>query len=122
MTYYVGQIDSKQILGDNNPRYFLALRRDDEGNLYFARINQIKDTESIIINVPGLSENNYQDFEYGVDFFDGRAEEDHSRPYENLYFDQYRWDERNCFYYIDANGNLVARINQAYEYPPGAEL
>lgn len=122
MTYYVGQIDSKTILGDNNPRYFLALRRDDSGNLYFARVNQIKDNEAIVVNVPGLTEDNFQDFEYGVDYFDGRAEEDHSRPFPNLYFDQYRWDERSCYYYIDDQGNLVARINQQYVYPEGSQI
>lgn len=118
MTYYVGAIDVKQILGEGNPRYFLALRRSEEGELFFAKVDQIKDTDNIIINSPGLAENNFTEFEYGVDFFDGRLEIDHSRPYENLYWDQYRWDERLVFYYLDENGNLVIRINQAYEYAP----
>lgn len=122
MTYYVGQIDSKQILGDNNPRYFLALRRNDAGDLFFARLDQIKDQETIVVNIPGHAEENFQDFEYGIDYFDGRAEEDHSRSHPNLYFDQYRWDERNCFYYIDDNGNLVAKINQGHTYPPGSQV
>lgn len=118
MTYYVGAIDVKQILGEGNPRYFLALRRSEEGELFFAKVDQIKDTDEIIINQPGLAENNFTEFEYGIDFFDGRLEIDHSRPYENLYWDQYRWDERLVFYYLDENGNLVIRINQAYEYAP----
>lgn len=118
MTYYVGQIDVKQILGEGNPRYFLALRRSEEGELFFAKVDQIKDTDNIIINSPGLAEDNFTEFEYGIDFFDGRLEIDHSRPYANLYWDQYRWDERLVFYYLDANGNLVIRINQAYEYAP----
>lgn len=118
MTYYVGQLDIRSILGDGNPRYFLALRRNDLGELYFAKVDQIKDTDEIIINTPGLAENNFTEFEYGTDFFDGRLEVDHSRPYDNLYWDQYRWDERLCFYYMDENGNLVCRINQAYEYAP----
>ena len=116
MTYYVGQLDYKAILGENNPRYFLALRRNDLGELYFAKVDQIKDDDIIIINEPGLAEDNFTEFEYGVDYFDGRLEEDHSRPYSNLRWDQYRWDERLCFYYIDEDGNLVCRINQAYPY------
>ncbi len=116
--YYVGAVDFKAILGDNNPRYFLALRRSEEGDLYFAKIDQVKDTDSITVNTVGPTSENFEDFEYGVDYFDGRLEADHSRPYENLYWDQYRWDDRNCYYYIDNNGELTVRINQVYEYDP----
>lgn len=118
MTYYVGNIDTKQILGDGNPRYFLALRRNDQGELFFAKVDQIKDTDIILINEPGPAEDNFTEFEYGIDFYDGRLESDHSRPYANLYWDQYRWDDRLCFYYLDSDGNLVCRINQAYTYQP----
>lgn len=119
MTYYVGQDnDLNQILGSGNPRYFYALRRDDEGLLYFAKIDQLIDTDTITINNSGLTENDYTDFEYGVDFFDGRAEADHSRPYSNLQWDQFRWDNKNVYYYINEAGELIVRINQSYTYPP----
>ena len=64
----------------------------------------------------GNNGNNFENFEYGVDFFDGRLATDHSRPYTNLYFDQYRWDNKNSYYYIDNQGNLVVRINSTYVY------
>ena len=118
MSYYIGQNNLADILGDGNPRYFYGLRRDDAGQLYFAKIDQLKDTGAITINYPGLTENDFQDFEYGVDYFDGRLEEDHSRPYSNFYFDQYRWDGKNMFYYINGNGEFVVRVNQEYIYPP----
>lgn len=118
MTYYIGQNNLADILGEGNPRYFYGLRRDDAGQLYFAKIDQLKDTGAITINYPGLTENDFQDFEYGVDYFDGRLEEDHSRPYSNFYFDQYRWDGKNMFYYINNNGEFVVRVNQEYVYPP----
>ena len=119
MTYYIGNENSiTEILGADNPRYFYALRRTDDGQLYFAKIDQIKDTESITVNVAGSNENNFESFEYGVDYFDGRLAEDHSRPFPNLYYDQYRWDSKNCNYYINGNGELVVRINQAYPYTP----
>lgn len=118
MTYYIGQNNLADILGEGNPRYFYGLRRDDAGQLYFAKIDQLKDTGAITINYPGLTENDFQDFEYGVDYFDGRLEEDHSRPYSNFYFDQYRWDGKNMFYYINGNGEFVVRVNQEYVYPP----
>ncbi len=119
MTYYVGgEVNQSDLLGGGNPRYFYALRRTDDGTLYFAKIDQLKDTGTIVINTPGASTEDFSDFEYGVDFFDGRLAEDHSRPYDNLYWDQYRWDNKNIFYYLDSNGNFVVRVNQAYTYDP----
>jgi hypothetical protein len=117
MTFYVGnEFSVGDILGDGNPRYFYGLQRTDDGTLYFYKIDQLTSTAAITLNVPGNANNNFENFEYGVDFFDGRLADDHTRPYPNLIFDQYRWDSRNCYYYIDTMGNLVVRINQAYPY------
>jgi hypothetical protein len=118
MTYYVGnEYNLNDLLGDGNPRYFYALQRLDDGTLYFYKVDQLSSTGTITVNVPGLSQNNFENFEYGVDFFDGRLATDHSRPYPNLQFDQYRWDNKNCYYYLDTStGQLVVRINQTYIY------
>jgi hypothetical protein len=121
MTYYIGgEIALNDILGEGNPRFFYALRRQDDGtntgNLYFTKIDQLSSTDTITLNAPGTSDNNFESFEYGIDFFDGRLASDHSRPYPNLSFDQYRWDGKNCYYYINANGELIVRINQVYPY------
>jgi hypothetical protein len=121
MTYYIGgEYSTGEILGEGNPRFFYALRRQDEGTaagtLYFTKIDQISSTDTITLNVIGSTTNNFESFEYGIDFFDGRLAADHSRPYPNLAFDQYRWDGKNCYYYINANGELVVRINQVYTY------
>lgn len=118
MTYYIGN-ENLNLLGEGVPRYFYALRRTDDGLLYFLRIDQLKDIdEEIIVNDPGLAENDFEEFEYGVDFFDGRLQEDHSRPYTNLHWDQYRWDSRSVYYYINDNGELVVRLNKVYTYDP----
>lgn len=118
-THYVGQEPKiSELLGEGQPRYFYALRRKDQGLLYFAKVDQLKDTDTITINNPGPSTQDFTDFEYGVDFFDGRLEEDHSRPYANLEWDQYRWDNKNVYYYINEQGELVVRINQEYVYDP----
>ena len=117
MTYYVGgEISLNEVLGEGNPRFFYALRRGEDNILYFSKIDQIKDVDTITLNVPGSSDNNFESFEYGIDFFDGRLAEDHSRPYPNLAFDQYRWDGKDCYYYINAQGELVVRINKSYPY------
>ena len=120
--YYAGSVSLNDILGQGQSRYFYGLRRDDEGMLYFGKVDQVTGNDAIIINVEGLTENNFEEFEYGVDFFDGRLEEDHTRPFKNLYWDQYRWDNKNISYYIDTNGIFVVRVNQAYTYPVGSQI
>jgi hypothetical protein len=37
--------------------------------------------------------------------------------YDNLNYEQFRWDDRDLYYYLDANGNLTIRIAQVYSYP-----
>ena len=115
--HYVGATSIADILGDS-PRFFYGLTRTDDGTLYFNKIDQLTSASTITLNVPGPNADNFENFEYGVDFFDGRLAEDHSRPYPNLYFDQYRWDSKNCYYYINDNGELVVRVNQGYAYSP----
>ena len=61
---------------------------------------------------------NYEDFEQGQDFYEGRNV-NHEIVYENLNYEQFRWDNRSINYYIDDSGNLVARINEGYTYPTG---
>jgi hypothetical protein len=120
--YYAGSVSLNDILGQGQSRYFYGLRRDDDGMVYFGKIDQVTGTGSIIINIEGLTENNFEEFEYGVDFFDGRLELDHTRPFPNLYWDQYRWDNKNISYYISDEGIFVARVNQAYTYPVGSQI
>jgi len=118
-THYLGQEPNvSELLGEGQPRYFYALRRKNNGTLFFAKIDQLKDVDTITINAPGASPDDFTEFEYGVDFFDGRLEADHSRPYSNLEWDQYRWDNKNMYYYVNEQGELVVRINQAYVYDP----
>jgi hypothetical protein len=117
MTYYAGgELNLNDLLGEGNPRFFYGLRRLEDGTLFFSKIDQLKDVDTITLNEPGPNAGNFEQFEYGIDFFDGRLAADHSRPYPNLAFDQYRFDGKNCYYYINANGELVVRINQPYIY------
>jgi hypothetical protein len=120
MTFYLGTQPSETI--DLSSRYFYAIRRTDDGLLYFIKVDQMKDDDEIIVNNPGLTENDFTEFEYGVDYFDGRSELDHSRPHTNLQWDQYRWDGRSLYYYINDNGEFVVRVNKEYVYPPGSEV
>ena len=114
--YYLGRTPI-ETLGDS-PRYWYALRRNEDGELYIVRSDQLTDDSSYDINIPGNPENNFEDFEAGVDFFDG-LDEDHEEVYPNLNYTQYRWDDRSIFYYVNNEGQLVARIFSGYTYPEG---
>jgi hypothetical protein len=105
------------ILGDS-PQYFYALRRNDDGELFFVRSDQLTDNDSVEINIPGAVADTFEDFEAGVDFFEG-VDENHNKVYANMKYPQYRWDNRSILYYIDSDGRLVQRINKTYTYPEG---
>jgi hypothetical protein len=115
--YYLGRTPD-QVLGDT-PAFFYALRRGTDGSLYFNRSNQLTDSDPIEINNIGAPEDNFDEFEIGVDFFEGR-DVFHNKVFENLRYEQYRWDNRSVFYYIDDNGQLVARVNDGYTYDEGS--
>ena len=96
-------------------RFLYGLRRTDKGELFFGRLDQFNDNDSLSINKPGDVENQYNDFVEGQDFFEGR-DVDHELLYDNLNYEQYRWDNRNIYYYVNDEGELVARINQKQTY------
>lgn len=114
--YYFGQSPDES-LGDS-PRYFYAIRRNEDGELFLLRSDQLKDKDSIDINLPGPPEQTFEDFEPGIDYFEG-VNADHEVEDDNLVWSQYRWDQRSILYYVDSNGMLTQRINQNYEYPTG---
>jgi len=114
MSNLVGNVP-QEVLG-NAPRYFYGLRKTADGDLYFVRVDQMSKSDSITINNPGDVNDDFTEFEVGVDFFEGR-DVYHNLVYANLNYEQYRWDDRNLYYFMDANGNLIVRIGQKYSYP-----
>lgn len=114
--YYLGT-SPENILGAT-PRYFYALRRNQNGSLFLVKNDNIKDGQSIEINDVGPIENNYNDFEVGVDFYEGKNV-NHQQIFGNLKYPQYRWDSRSLLYYVDDEGQLIARLNEGYTYPTG---
>ena len=81
--YYLGR-DPIEILGQS-PRYWYALRRNEDGELFIVRSDQVSDKEAYNINIPGPLEENFEDFEPGVDYFDG-VTEDHELEHDNMYY------------------------------------
>jgi hypothetical protein len=118
MTYYIGKSFDNLDYQEGSTRYFYGLRTSDDGTLYLTKVDQITDADgSITINVPGDVNDDWEFFEIGVDFFDGKDQESHERPYPNLVYDQYKFDSRNLFYFLNSEGELVVRINKSYNYP-----
>jgi hypothetical protein len=115
--YYLGTTPD-QLIGDT-PRFFYALRRSDDGSLYLVRSDQIKESDTIELNEIGDPADNYEGFEVGIDFFEGR-DVFHNKVFENLRYEQYRWDNRAIYYYIDEDGQLVAKINNGHTYDEGS--
>ena len=111
--YFFGR-DVAEILG-GQPRYFYGLRRTDAGELFLAKVDQTSPTDSVQINAPGNSAGNYSNFDVGQDFYEGR-DVFHNLVFENLNYEQYKWDDRSVYYYINDEGELVVRINQKYTY------
>ena len=120
-TYYVGNNPDQLIAQLGEARYLYALRRDEQGYLYLYKTDQLAGNDDVFqVNKIGDDPTkDYTDFEFGVDFFDGRLENHEIDPnIENINWEQYRWDSRNIFYYINDNGEFVVRVNQPYDYPP----
>jgi hypothetical protein len=114
--FYLGTTPSES-LGES-PRYWYALRRNEDGELFLIRSDQIADLDAYQLNIPGPPEEDFEDFEVGVDFFDG-IDSTHENLKENMYYPQYKWDQRSLFYYVDNEGMFIMRINRGYSYPTG---
>lgn len=119
--FYVGQ-SAEHAIDSQEKRYFYAIRRDEEGNLYFTKVDQLLDQDTVVINNGGTADGDFLDFEPFVDFFGGRDPETHIRNYPNIHYDQYRWDTRNLWYYIDDDGNLVVSVNQEVTFDTNDEF
>lgn len=118
MGNYIGS-SQDQINQSVQNRFFYGLRRTDDGELFIGKVDQLKNDDSLTVNKPGDPEKNYPDFAEGQDFYEGRNV-NHNLVYENLNYEQYRWDDRNIFYYVNSEGELVARIGQTQTYDDGS--
>ena len=112
MSKYIGQSPDSEAIRLN--RFFYGLRRDETGTLYLARFDSRSGSDTLTINNPGEATDNWEGFEAGIDFFEGRGL-DHELTYANINYEQYRWDERMLAYYLNDDGELVLKYgNRSY--------
>ena len=114
MSNYTGTTPD-HINGAIPDRYFYGLRRTDDGELFISKMDQMSTVDEVTINKPGDPSQNYPSFESGQDFYEGR-DVDHNLVYENLNYEQFRWDGRNISYYVNDEGELIARVNHSFTY------
>ena len=120
MTHYVGNTP-QDVLAGIIKRYLYGLRRNIDGELYLIRSDQLSVAEgnSVVINDIGVEGENFPDFEEGIDFLEG-IDADHNVQYDNLRYQQMKWEGRALLYYIEPDtGHFVQRISEAYTYPEG---
>jgi hypothetical protein len=119
-TFYLGSTPQDALAGLVK-RYFYGLRRNDDGELFLIRIDQLQggDQQVATINEVGTADGNFPDFEEGINFLDG-IDQDHEIIYENLRYQQLRWDGRSLTYFVDPeDGSFNVRISEDYVYPDG---
>ena len=120
MSHYIGS-NPQDVLDGITKRYFYGLRRNQDGELFLIRIDQLAggDVNIATINEIGDPTENFPDFEEGIDFLEG-IDENHDIEYENLRYQQIKWDGRLLTYFIDpTDGQFIQRISEDYNYPAG---
>ena len=116
MSHYIGNNPGAIVQGFIK-QYFYGMRRNDDGELFLLRVDQLSGQGTATINDVGIGENNYPDFEEGIDFLEG-IDANHDIVYDNLRYQQIKWDGRLLTYYIDpADGQFIVRISEDYVYP-----
>jgi len=120
MTYFVGG-SPQDILQGLAKKYLYGMRRNDDGELFLFRVDQLDggDENSIVINEQGTGEENFPDFEEGINFLSG-IDEKHDIVYPNLRYPQIKWDSRSLTYYVaEDTGQFIQRVSEDYVYPEG---
>jgi|TARA_B110000483_G_scaffold216511_1_gene268068 hypothetical protein len=116
MSHYIGN-SPESIIDGFIKRYFYGLRRNDDGELFLIRVDQLRPDGTVTVNDIGIGDNNFPDFEEGIDYLEG-LDTNHDIVYENLRYPQLKWDGRLLTYYVDpADGQFIVRISQDYQYP-----
>ena len=117
MSRYIG-ISPEKVLDGFAKKFLYGLRRNDDGELFLIRVDQLGtgDNNSIVINEQGSSDENFPDFEEGIDFLDG-VDEDHDIVYANLRYTQLKWDDRSLLFYIDSDtGQFIQLISEGHQF------
>lgn len=106
----------EQNYGSIANRFFYAIRRNEDGEIFLAKVDQAKKGDSVTIFTGEVSADTLQNFEDGQAFFEGR-DVYHELVYpDTLKYEQYKWDDKNVFYYVDDDGYFTLVVNENHVY------
>lgn len=105
-------------LDEMSKKHFYGLLRNDDGEIFFTKVNASDPDAVLTVNFPGDPKDNYPNFEFGDDFYEGRNAQ-HNIVYKNLAFEQFRFHDMNGYYYINEEGELVFKHNRPHTYEEG---
>lgn len=102
--------------------FFYGLRRDEvNGWVIVDKINLDASFESVELtdlNSYTGTGREFENFEQGVDFYDGR-DASHNLLYDGLKYEQYKWSGDDLYYFINEEGQLCVRVDREYFYSEG---
>ena len=117
--YYLGQTPEEFL--SQTSRYFYGITRTTEGFLKVTKVNLDSSTDSNNLENVGALSQTFDDFEEGVDFFEGVDATTHMPNYVGMNFEQYKWSSDDLYYFVDGNGVLTVRVDIPYNYAFGAK-
>lgn len=95
---------------DDLGSYFYALRRDDDGNLFINRIDNLNDLETVDLFGPEVN----ADFvgKATEDYFGERDDATRLLEYstDDVKYEQWKWENLKKFYYLNEDGELVVSV------------
>lgn len=114
MGYYVGAT-FEDIVDEADNRFFYGINRSDKGDITLVKVDVFNVDDHVQINAPGDPQKNYNEFEWGISFYEGRDNQ-HNLVYENLNYEQYAWSEEDLIFAINDDGEFVVRVNGNDEF------
>jgi hypothetical protein len=101
-----------------NRKYFYKITRNSNQELILTKIDLNSSTETVVVNNPELETNNVKHAFQGfnTDYVVINTDESHNIIDPPLGVSQYKVRNDDINYFVDNNGNLIARINAKYTY------
>jgi hypothetical protein len=99
---------------DSTGYYVYALRRDADDMLFFTKVSTASTTETFDpFRLDGTQVEEFGDYD---DYVEETTEQKQLANNPQDKYQQIRFDRRNLFYYLDADGYLVLQVNGTHSY------
>lgn len=105
--------------GKQTKTYFYKLTRNENSELIFTKVDLASSTDTVTVNDPMLIDGSELVHEFAgfeTDYVVNNIAEDHTPIEKSLGHSQYKVRAEDINYYIDENGNFIARLNRSYNY------